>query len=506
VFTLHGYCKHLAYRLPLDGLSVRLDYYPPLFILLAEDFRLLDRGHISDDELERALRTMDDDEGLITGVLKLGAYYNAVSHTDVVYRVLSHLEATPASVPSFPLVVVDEYQDFCLLETRFIQALETASPILVAGDDDQALYSFKDASADFIRALAQEDSDYARFDLPYCTRCTEVVVNAVNNVVREAQRRGNLADRVEREYLCYLPKKQEDSEAHPAIIWAQCSVETNKSPYMGLYVAEMIGQIPAADIAESHKDNYPTALVIGRRDLAARAYNVIKQRFPSAVMRPQQDFTVDAIHGYRRLAADPESRLGWRILLHVIPFPGSDKAIAKALTEQRPLTDELPDDYRGRHGGIAKIIRQLVDGHGVTDQQLTELEREMDRPCAEIQTALGRDEEGDQATQPQHEEGVPSIVCTSLLGAKGLSAGYVFIVGFNNGVFPKKPSAVTNDEVCKLIVGLSRTRKECHVVSCGRLFGKPWMKPSIFLDWLDVRIVEREIDKAYWLRAAEAKS
>jgi superfamily I DNA/RNA helicase len=55
--------------------------------------------------------------------------------------------------------------------------------------------------------------------------------------------------------------------------------------------------------------------------------------------------------------------------------------------------------------------------------------------------------------EPEPEEGIPSIVCTSLLGAKGLSAGYVFIVGFNDGVFPEDSNAVADDEVCKLIVG-----------------------------------------------------
>jgi superfamily I DNA/RNA helicase len=61
----------------------------------------------------------------------------------------------------------------------------------------------------------------------------------------------------------------------------------------------------------------------------------------------------------------------------------------------------------------------------------------------------------------------PSVVCTTLVGAKGLSAEHVFIVGMNNGVFPKDPAAVTDDEVCKLIVGLSRTRKVCHLISWG---------------------------------------
>jgi superfamily I DNA/RNA helicase len=211
VNTFHGFCKHLGHRLPIDGLTPRFDYYPPLMLLRTEDLRLL--GHdVQERDLEGALHNMDDRGGVLSALLDLGTYYDAVSHTDVVYRVLSHLEANEGEVPEFPLVVVDEYQDFSLLETRFIDVLATASPVLVAGDDDQALYGFKHASPAFIRALA-EDAEYQRFDLPYCSRCTEVVVDAVNNVVGEAQGRGNLADRIDREYLCYLPDKLADNEA-----------------------------------------------------------------------------------------------------------------------------------------------------------------------------------------------------------------------------------------------------------------------------------------------------
>jgi superfamily I DNA/RNA helicase len=496
VSTLHAYCKHLAYKLSIDGLARGFDYYPPLLVLIAEDMRLLDRGHSADRELERALRLLDDGEGLITSVLELGTYYNTVSHTDVVYRVLSHFEAHPDSVQKFPLVVVDEYQDFCLLETRFIEALETVSPVLVAGDDDQALYSFKDASADFIRALA-EDPEYERFQLPYCTRCTEVIVDAVNNVVERAKREGNLADRLDREYLCYLPKKEEDSKAHPSIIWAECTVNTNKSPYVGMYVTEQIAAIPAADIEESHKERYPTALVIGRRHIVKRVYDVIKERFPNAVMPPRSELTIDSVHGYRRLGKDPESQLGWRILLHTDPFPGANKKLAEALAEQKPLTEILPDDYRAHHLEIAQIFEALLYGEGLTDAQIDEVLDKLGRSWDDIQAALGRDEEGEEAVELPPEDGVPSIMCTTLLGAKGLSAGYVFIVGFNDGTFPADPTSITDDEVCKLIVGLSRTRKECHLVSCKRLLGVDWTEPSTFLKWLDVAIEKREINKAY---------
>jgi hypothetical protein len=40
-----------------------------------------------------------------------------------------------------------------LLETSFIALPATTSPVLIAGNDDQALCNFKDASARYIREL-----------------------------------------------------------------------------------------------------------------------------------------------------------------------------------------------------------------------------------------------------------------------------------------------------------------------------------------------------------------
>jgi ATP-dependent DNA helicase UvrD/PcrA len=78
-----------------------------------------------------------------------------------------------------------------------------------------------------------------------------------------------------------------------------------------------------------------------------------------------------------------------------------------------------------------------------------------------------------------------------------LSAAYVFVVGFVNGSIPEDPGEVTNDEVCSLIVALSRARKECQLVTC-RNFAGSWYEPSMFLGWLHQPVDERLVDKSYW--------
>jgi ATP-dependent DNA helicase UvrD/PcrA len=245
--TFHGFAKHLLHSHPY-GVGVNFWYCPALPIIFARDLTLLGLGPISASDIDGAFQKLDDAEGLITESVRLGDYYNAVGHNDVVYRVLRRFEESPDEVPEYPLVVVDEYQDFNPLETSLIRRLEERSPVLVAGDDDQALYHRKHASPDFIRELAEDDT-YARFELPFCSRCTVVIVDAVNNVIARAIANGNLVGRLDKPFVCYLPDKAAVSEAHPTIIHGRCTVDSSTSPYIARYVAEQIGQIPTQDIA-----------------------------------------------------------------------------------------------------------------------------------------------------------------------------------------------------------------------------------------------------------------
>jgi superfamily I DNA/RNA helicase len=469
VNTFHGFCKHIAHRLGgIDGLTQNFDYYPELLTFLADDLGLLESRSVSKGTLEAAFRTMTD-QAMIDAALAVANYYDATSHTDVVYRVQQHLEEHQADIPTYPVVVVDEYQDFNLLETRLIDTLAERNPVLIAGDDDQALYAFKDASADFIRDLAARDG-VERFDLPYCSRCTQVVVAGVNAVVERAQREGKLSGRIDREYLCYLPEKAGDSAAHPTLIHASCTVNMKSAPYIARYVEEQITQIPVEDINASNIGGYPTALVLGRLHWVEPVYRHLKERLPNVRLQRSGEASISLEDGYRRIARDESSRLGWRIVLHVDPCEGASDIIERSLRDGRELADLLPEPYRADHLRAALSLEEQRDDS---------------------------EEEGIEG-EDHTDEDAPSILCTSLVGAKGLSAEHVFITSFVNGELPHNPTSVDDTEICELIVGLSRTRKACHLISCGRWAGQQF-RPSVFLRWLDgVPVKTVRVSKDYW--------
>jgi superfamily I DNA/RNA helicase len=503
VNTFHGYCKRVAHGLGgTEGLSSQFHYFPLLPHLVAEDLAALGQAGVSHSHIDHLFHTMDDRGTVLEASLQIGNYYDAVGHTDVVYRVQKHLAGNPGAIPEHEVIVVDEYQDFNLLDTQLIDILAQRNPVLVAGDDDQALYGFRDATPDFIRELATRD-DVARFHLPYCSRCTEVVVEAVNQLVREAQRRGNLGARIDREFLCYLPEKAEDSDAHPALIHAACSVESSKSPYIRRYIAEQIAAIPPEDIEISREKDHATALVIGPTHWVQPIYKFLLDRFADVRLQVSEDVKMSLLDGYRLLARNQKSRLGWRVLIHLDPCESVDEVLRAVHEEGTELADLLPEEYRGRHLPLAATVAKLLDDEELDEEEaaalVTALGMSLDRVEEELALDPAEPDDLEKGELGEGEADGPSVICTTLVGAKGLSAEHVFIVGMNNGVFPKDSAAVTDDEVCKLIVGLSRTRKACHLISCGRWAGPPFEKPSCFFNWLGgVAIEQRTVNKDYW--------
>ena len=358
VFTFHGYCKHLMHSHDVSGLAAG-DYYPPLLELVVTDAMIVDHRAMTTVEINAHLHNVDTSDDVIEVALERADYYSAVSHNDVVYRVLRHFEASPDTIPEYPLIVVDEFQDFSLLETKFIELLGSKSAVLIAGDDDQALYmNLKYASPDFIRGIAT-DGSYATFELPFCSRCTEVVVAAVNAVVAKAIEIGALQNRLAKQFRCFLPDKKVESDANPTIVHVDCS--TANTDYAGRYITQQIAQIPAEDVERSRRNGYPTALVVGPNPFLSRAFEVVRERFPDARMKKSDQPGIDILDGYRRITANERSRLGWRIVIECCPFEGWQEKLKAALETESDIYEHLPDEYRGEHLANARLAAELIE-------------------------------------------------------------------------------------------------------------------------------------------------
>lgn len=500
VYSFHGFARRLLHTLPVGGVTNAVDYYPAFDLIGAQDVSILGVDTTRARIQEVVMNLLDGEPELAT-LLQAGEYYDVVGYDDSVYRVLRHFQTQPGDTPAYAQIVVDEYQDFNRMEIELIEAMAQVSPTLVAGDDDQALYSFRHASAIFLRDLVGDDR-YADFELPFCSRCPDVIVRATHRIVERAQQHGLLTDRIPKEYVCYLPDKRAASDAYPTITHARCSVERNNTPYIEQYLEEQIEAIPADDIQRSREAGHPTVLVIGPKQFSQRAYEYLRERFGEVSYKMSSQHDVHLIDGYHRLMKNRDSRLGWRIVLEVLQPPEWQAMVREALTNGSELVNLIPDDFCAEHLEVVALLERIAAEETMTKEEMTTATKATRLDLPDLLSELGFKTTEESEKEPPDYSGEPSILVTSLMGAKGLQAEHVFVLGLNGGHFPTSNQNPSEAEVCELLVALTRAREKCTLISV-RNFGGGWLDDSMFIEWVTPLLDNVTVDKTYFSAAQE---
>ena len=196
-----------------------LNYIQFLNEIIVEDSSLLG-SHFFD--FQNFFQLLDEETPQIDFYIRRGNYYNAVCFDDSVFRVLKIVQTEPDFIPSYAQIVIDEFQDFNPLEVAFINELQKTSAILIAGDDDQAVYSMRNSSPTHLRDKFHS-GEYSVFKLPFCSRCPKVVVEATTEFIQSVIDRGGLRSRIDRLFVPYLEGNEEVNSRYPKIVTAQIS-------------------------------------------------------------------------------------------------------------------------------------------------------------------------------------------------------------------------------------------------------------------------------------------
>lgn len=110
--------------------------------------------------------------------------YSCVLPGEIVRQCVVKMRAgnlDPASLLNIKYLVVDEYQDLNPMDLEFVDRLISSGVIsFVTGDDDQSIYSFRFASPHGIQSFTNRYPNAGDYELQHCFRCT-------TNIVRTAQ-------------------------------------------------------------------------------------------------------------------------------------------------------------------------------------------------------------------------------------------------------------------------------------------------------------------------------
>jgi superfamily I DNA/RNA helicase len=477
VKTFHAYCKKILHE---QNGSVELE--PFLTTIIEDDARCL-RKPLKD--FDRKFQILDEESPEVAFYLSRGDYYDTVSFNDSVYRLFKKLRSNSCIVPRFNQILIDEYQDFNPLEVAFIDELEKRGSILIIGDDDQAVYDERCASPNYLRDK-YKSGKYEIFELPFCSRCPEVIVNAANAFLANAEANGFLKGRIRKRYECYLEEKGEDSTRFQKIVTARCTT----AKVVAKYVDKVIQNISKDDIRESWKEGseYYAALIVGPKQYLVTIQKELSSKYPQMMYTPNKESPLNPVNAYDLLLKDESSNLGWRVLINFYFKLNERESFIAESTQGRQMIDVLDREFVKEHREAIEIIQAIRAGADFTQESKDALRRIVKDHYDAIVENYSPKEKAEEVEQDKTK---PSILLSSFVGCKGLSAGHVIIVGANDGSLPKDPCNISDVEIAQFLVALTRTRKQCYIISNQWLFSprskgtyqQPYRK-SCFLNWI----------------------
>jgi len=112
-------------------------------------------------------------------------FHRAMLIGELVPEALRYLRENPASphCRAFDHVLVDEYQDLNRAEQVLLDLLAKAGHLIVIGDEDQSIYSFKFAHPEGIATFDKDHPGTRDESLDECRRCPRLVVELANTLI-----------------------------------------------------------------------------------------------------------------------------------------------------------------------------------------------------------------------------------------------------------------------------------------------------------------------------------
>jgi len=113
-------------------------------------------------------------------------FHRAMTIGEIIPFALRFMRANPEhpSYHRFDYVLVDEYQDLNKAEQVVIDEIARGSNLVVVGDDNQSIYSFKNAHPEGIREFSDTHEPCVDILMQECRRCPTSVVEVADSLIR----------------------------------------------------------------------------------------------------------------------------------------------------------------------------------------------------------------------------------------------------------------------------------------------------------------------------------
>jgi DNA helicase-2/ATP-dependent DNA helicase PcrA len=459
---------------------------------------------------------------------------NAVDFDDMLMLTVDVLQRFPEArekwAKSFRYVLVDEYQDTNHAQYVLLKLLaQDHQNLMVVGDPDQSIYSFRSADIRNILEFERDFPDTKVIPLEQNYRSTNAILTAANEVIshnRERKEKNLWSDLGEGELVRVVETEDEHGEARfVAAEIARCVEEGYSGREIAVVYRTNAQSRVLEDVLVRQGIGYQ---VIGGPRFYERAeikdviayLQVIDNPFDTVSLlrvanRPRRGIGDTSLTRLQAYAAGLDLTL-WDAMGRA-EEAGLGAAAVRAVTSFRNVMQSLM--ATATDANVADIVEAVLDRTGYLEaleaertieargrienlEELVGVAREYDSSGAQERSLSGFLQEislySDQDAIRDDPDDGGLVTLMTLHTAKGLEFRAVFMIGMEEGIFPHSRSIEENtleEERRLCYVGMTRAQERLTLTHAMRrnLYGRYDANlPSRFLDELPNLGVERE--------------
>lgn len=461
---------------------------------------------------------------------------DAMDFDDLIYNTvklfLSNREILDYYQNKFKYILVDEYQDTNHLQYKLVSLLaEKHRNICVVGDDDQSIYRFRGATIENILNFEHEYSDAKVIRLEQNYRSTQNILDAANNVIsNNRNRKGkNLwTANGSGELITYHPSDYDRDEGYyvTSRILHGKSQGNNYSDFAILY--RMNSQ---SSIIEQYliKNAIPYRIIGGHK-----FYD--RKEIKDAIAYLSYISNPNDIVRLSRIINEPKRGIGDTTFNYVREI---SENLGIPILEVMSSADEFPKLSRGAKSlksfaqmtnsfiklsneiNPSELLKEVLNASGYIDSLDLEPERKQDRLENLDQlynNIVNFEEENEEASLndflqeislltdiDNYNADLDCVVLMTVHSAKGLEFDTVFLIGFEETIFPSELSlaegeAGIEEERRLAYVAITRTKKKLYISSCKTrtIFGMTrYNQPSRFLAEIPIDLIENSPESQF---------
>jgi DNA helicase-2/ATP-dependent DNA helicase PcrA len=465
---------------------------------------------------------------------------NAMDFDDLLVRTVNVLElfedVRERWRRTFRHVLVDEYQDTNHAQYRMLQLLaKEHGNVMVVGDEDQSVYSFR--SADIRNILDFEadfpDAEVVKLEQNY--RSTQTILSAANAVVSNNRERRTSPKELWTEKVGGdQVQLYELGDEHEEARWVAGEIDrlaeeddVKRSGVAVFYRTNAMSRV-LEETLERFDVNYQ---VIGGTKFYDRAE--IKDAFAylgflvngadmvsfGRIVNSPRRGIGDTTQGRLAAYANTAGLTIWEVIERVEEVPGISAAAIKSVGRFFETMDALKDRVEGSsvHSTLERVLNETGYMEALNAERTVEAEGRAENLEALLEGAAEfdreREIEGESEISPLEEylqtnmlrseqdalEGADQekVTLMTLHNAKGLEYDTVFVIGMEDGAFPHMRSLEEGGEeeerrLC--YVGITRAERRLYLTWARerQLFGRSERNlPSRFIDEIPVELTER---------------